>query len=184
MKWFLKTWVLTDEKKIKHTSSLNQTTPWNTLPLNARIDDGPCNQEKNWRKSEKKSFRSKQLEICKTRTEKSSPDVFIFNVILAGQNMVTDAGQVTTCKCKFKARPMITNKGVKNEEPPKNMGFNGKNFEYFTQKKYTSSIDQTNLWNTRSLNAAIDDGPCNQEEINCRKIEKSIQVKTVRTLQD
>ena len=52
------------------------------------------------------------------------------------------------------------------------------------RKKYTSSINQTTLWNTRSLNAAFGDGLCNQEEKNCRKIEKSIQVKTVETLQD
>ena len=44
-----------DEKKLKYTSSLDQTTPWNTFPLNARIDDRPCNQqEKTWRKIEKK----------------------------------------------------------------------------------------------------------------------------------
>ena len=54
-------------------------------------------------KLKKKTFRSKQLEICKTGTEKSSPDVFNFNVILAGQDMVTDAGLATTCRRKFKA---------------------------------------------------------------------------------
>ena len=70
----------------------------------------------------------------------------------------------------------------------KNMGFNGKQFEDFRQKN-TSSLAQTSLaqttpWNTRPLNTAINDGPCNQEEINCRTIEKSIQVKTGGTLQN
>ena len=60
-------------------------------------------KEKNEEKLKKKTFRSKKLEICKTRTEKSSADVFIFNVILAGQDMVTDAGQATIMIRKFKA---------------------------------------------------------------------------------
>ena len=48
----------------------------------------------------KKSFRSELLELCKTRTEKSSPDMFNFYVILAGHDMVTDAGRNTTCRRK------------------------------------------------------------------------------------
>ena len=69
---------------------------------------------------------------------------------------------------------------------PKTWVLTGKSSNFSDEKKikYTSSIDQTTPWNTRSLNAAIDDGPSNQEEINCRKIEKGIQVKTVGTLQD
>ena len=43
------------------------------------------------------------------------------------------------------------------------MGFNGKQFEDFRRKKNTSSLAQTTPCNTRPLNAAIDDGPCNQE---------------------
>ena len=43
------------------------------------------------------------MEICKTRTEKLSPDVFNFNVILAGQDKATDAGQATKFKRKLKA---------------------------------------------------------------------------------
>ena len=65
-------------------------------------------------------------------------------------------------------------------------GFNGKKFEYFRQKnkiKYTSSIDQTTPWNTGSLNGATHDETCNQEEMNYRRSEKSIQVETVGTLQ-
>ena len=37
-----------------YTSSLDQTTPSHTRPLNATIEDGPCNQEKiNWEKLKK-----------------------------------------------------------------------------------------------------------------------------------
>ena len=49
--------------------------------------------------------------------------------------------------------------------------------------KYTSSSDQPTPWNTRSPNAANYDGTCIQEEINCRRNEKNIQVETVGTLQ-
>ena len=65
------------ERKNIYNSSHNQTTPWNTPPLNATIDDGTWSQEEiNWRKNEK-AFRWKLLEICNTRTKKSSPDMFI-----------------------------------------------------------------------------------------------------------
>ena len=35
---------ISDEEKMKNTSSLNQTTPWNTRPLNTTIEYGPCKQ--------------------------------------------------------------------------------------------------------------------------------------------
>ena len=50
-------------------------------------------------KLEKKAFRTKQLELYKTGTKKSSPDMFNFDVILAGH----DAGRATTCRRKCKA---------------------------------------------------------------------------------
>ena len=47
----------------------------------------------------KKAFRLNLLEISKTRNKKSSPDLFNFYVVLAGHDMVTDAGKATTCRC-------------------------------------------------------------------------------------
>ena len=42
------------QKKIKNTSSIDQTTPWKTRSLNAAIDDKPRNGEEiNCRKNEK-----------------------------------------------------------------------------------------------------------------------------------
>ena len=61
-KYLSKSWVLvennlkiSDETKTKNTSSFNQTTPRNSRPRSATIDDWPCNQDekrlkKNWRK--------------------------------------------------------------------------------------------------------------------------------------
>ena len=71
----------------------------------------------------KKAFRSKLLELCKTRTKKSSPDMFNFYVIFVGHDMVTDTGKATTCGYKFKA-PSLQTKSTKNEEHFENMGFN------------------------------------------------------------
>ena len=66
------------------------------------------------------------------------------------------------------------------------MSFSKKQFEDFRQKKtqYTSSVDQTTSCNRRPLNARIVDGPCNQDEITRRRIEKSFQIRTVGSLQD
>ena len=74
------------------------------------------------------------MELCKTRTKKSSPHMFNFYVFLAGHDNVGDAGSATTCRCKFKA-PSLQTKCTKNEGPPENMGFKGKQFEDFRRKK-------------------------------------------------
>ena len=51
----------------------------------------------------KKAFRIKLLELCKTTSKKSSPDMFNFWVISAGYDMANDAGRATKCKRNFKA---------------------------------------------------------------------------------
>ena len=51
----------------------------------------------------KKAFRIKLVEFCKSRTMKSSPDLFHFYVISAGQDMANDAGRATTCERLFEA---------------------------------------------------------------------------------
>ena len=72
--------------------------------------------------------------------------MFIFYVVLAGQDTVTDAVRATTCTRKFNATSLQT-KSTKKEGPFENMGFNGKNFKSLDEKKlkYTSSFDQTTL---------------------------------------
>ena len=60
----------------------------------------------------------------------------------------------------------------------------GEQFEDFRQKekiKDVSSLDRTTPRNKRPLKATIDDRFYSQEEINQRKIEKSIQNKTFGT---
>ena len=55
--------------------------------------------EKNLKKKE---FRSKLLELYKTRAKKASPDPFILDVVLASYEMVIDASRASTCTQTFK----------------------------------------------------------------------------------
>ena len=133
----------------------------------------------------KKAFRKKPLELCKTRTKKSSPDLFNFYVISARYDMVNDAGRATTCRRNFKA-PWLQTERTKNEGSSEKMSFNGEQFENFNQKKtkkYQSPYgEQKN--EPQDPEAKTEHEPISQEEIDWSIFEKSIQNKTVRTLQD
>ena len=72
----------------------------------------------------KKAFTKKLLEICKTRTKKSSPDLFNFYVISAGLDMSNDAGRAITCRRIFKA-PILQTERTKNEGFTEKLSFNG-----------------------------------------------------------
>ena len=65
------------------------------------------------------------MELGKTRTKMSIPDMFNFYVTLAGHDMVNDAGRAAHVLAQNQ-RPMITNESAKKEGPSENMGFNGK----------------------------------------------------------
>ena len=58
--------------------------PWKTEQKNhktprAKIEHEPCSHRKKLTEAKmKKPFRIKLLELCKTRTKKSSPDLFNF----------------------------------------------------------------------------------------------------------
>ena len=110
----------------------------------------------------KKAFRSKLLELCKTGTKKSSPDMFNFDLILAGHGMISDAGRATTCRRKFTA-PSLRTKCTKMKDLPKTWVLRGKQFEDFRRKKKNRNIildlSKTTQWNTRTLIASIEEGP-------------------------
>ena len=133
----------------------------------------------------KKAFRKELFELCKTRTKKSSPDLFIFLLISVGRDMAHYAGRATTCRRNFKAAWLQTEL-TKNEGPSEKMSFNGEQFENFKSKKPKNPIIlwRTKQKNHKTLKAKIEPEPFSQEEINWSKIERSIQNKTVRTLQD
>ena len=99
--------------------------------------------------------------------------------------MANDAGRATTWRRNFKA-PWLQTERAKNDGPSEKMSFNGEQFEIFKPKKSKNPIFlwRTEQKNHKSLKAKTEPDPCSQEEKNWRKFEKSIQKKTVRTLQD
>ena len=126
------------------------------------------------------------MELCKTRTKKSSPDLFNFYVISAGLDMASDAGRATTCWRNFKA-PWLQTERTKNEGPSEKTSFNREQLESFKpkkQKKIQSSYGKQNKRTTRPWKQKLNLNPCMEEVINWSQIEKIIQNKTVETLQD
>ena len=67
----------------------------------------------------------KLSELCKTRSKKSSPDMFNLYVVLTSHDTVTDVGRASFFKRNFNSSSLQT-KSPKNEGPSENMGFNGK----------------------------------------------------------
>ena len=62
--------------------------------------------------------------------------MFIFDLDLAGYDMVTDAGRANLCILKF-GGPSLPTKRTKIEGPFENMSFSKKPFESFNEKKNT-----------------------------------------------
>ena len=88
------------------------------------------------------AFISKLLKVCKTRAKKPSPDMFNFNVVLAGHNKVRDAGRAATCWLKCKA-PSLKTKSTKNEEPFGNKNkFSYKNRQEFSRKPKYAQLQE------------------------------------------
>ena len=85
-------------------------------------------------KTGKKAFKSELLEVCKTRTKKSSLHIINSFVVLAAHDMVADAGRATTCRLEFKA-PSLQTKVQKMNVFSKTWVLTGKQFEDFTRKK-------------------------------------------------
>ena len=108
-----KTWVYT-VKQFEHFIQEKESTlltstkqPRKRQSPSMQSEDEPRKQkETNWRKIVKKAFRLKLSGFCKTRTKKSSPEMFNFYVVLAGSDIITDAERATTCRCNFRA-PLI-----------------------------------------------------------------------------
>ena len=99
-----------------------------------RLNKALTNSRKYTKKRLKKAFRSRLLEICKTRAKKSSPDVFKFYVDVAGHDMVSDNGKGTTCRRTIEA-PSLQTKSTRNDGSSENMSFKGEQIEDFRQKK-------------------------------------------------
>ena len=121
----------------------------------------------------KKTFTKKLLEICKTITKKSSPDLFNFYVISAGHDMANDAGRATTCRRIFKA-PWLQTERIKNEKPTEKMSFNGETGWRLQTKKFKIPLLpwRTKQKNHKTPKAKTKHEPGSHEESKWSKIEK------------
>ena len=162
IKGFPKTWVLTAKQfeNIKPKKSKILVLVWRTKQKKHKTPQ--TRQEMNMnhvaRKNLteaklKKAFRIKLFELCKTRTKKSSPDLFNFLVALAGHEKVTDAKRATSCRRKIKAIWLRT-KIQKMKDVPK-MNFTEKLFEDFRpkRKKFPVLAERTKQRNHGTLKA-------------------------------
>ena len=90
-----------------------------------------------------KAFGKKLFKLCKSRTKKSSPDLFEFYVISAGHGMVNDAGRVATSRRSFKAHDKKQNiqkmKGLL-----KKRALTGNSLKFLNQKTKKSSLRMEN----------------------------------------
>ena len=85
------------------------------------------------------AFRSKLLELCKTRAKESSPDNFNFYVVLAGCDKISDPGRATA---GASSKPHHYKQNVqKVKHLPKTWVLRGKSFEDFRRKKGNIYLD-------------------------------------------
>ena len=126
----------------------------------------------------KKAFRIKLVEFCKSRTMKSSPDLFHFYVISAGQDMANDAGRATTCRCNFKA-PWLQTERTKTEEPSEKMSFNGETgwrFQTKKTKKIQSSHGEQNKSTTRLRRQKLNMNHVARKNLTEAKLKKGFRM--------
>ena len=191
MKSILKNWALTgnslknSNQNQKIQSSYGEQNKRTTRLWKHKLNMNHIASMKITEANLKKAFRMKLFELCKTRIEKSSPDLFNFYVISAGQGMANDDDRATKCRRNFQVSGLQIER-TKNEGHSEKMIFNGEHIENFKPKKPKNPIIlwRTKQKNHKTLEAKTEQQPCSQEEINWSKIEQIIQNKTVGTLQD
>ena len=84
----------------------------------------------------KKVFKLKLFILCKTRAKKSSPDMFIFCVVLVGHDLVTEIAGLPRANANSKLQ-FFKQKSTKNQGNYENMALNGKTVWSFQKKKNT-----------------------------------------------
>ena len=107
----------------------------------------------------------KLSELWKTRSKKSSPDMFNLYVVLTSLDTVTVVGRASIFRHNFKSSSLQT-KSTKNEGTSENMGVNGKTVCRFQTEKRTETIISTFQKKPnrkqRTLKVSIDHGPRKQ----------------------
>ena len=172
-----------EPKNQKIQSSYGKQNKRNTRPWRQILNMNHVARKKSTEAKLKKAFRIKLFELCKTRSEKSSPDLFKFletRLIMLWPMTMTGlprAGAVS--KPRDYKQNVQRMKGLL-----KKRALTGNSFKVSNQKtKKSNHLMDNKTKTTRPWRQKLNMKACSQEEINLSKIEKSIQNKTVWTLQ-
>ena len=134
-------------KKSKNPIFLWRTEQKNHKSLKAKTENEPCSQEEiNWRKTGK-NIQNKLFGLCKTRTKKSSPDLFNFYVSSAGHDMATDTGRAAMRRRNFKAPWLQKTERANMKGLLKKWSLTGNSFKFSNQKDKISSNRMENKTN-------------------------------------
>ena len=114
-------------KNQKIESSYGEQNKTTTRPQGKKLNKNHVARKKLTGAKLKKAFRKKLFELWKTRSEKSSPDLFNFFVNSADHAMANDDDRTTMCRRSFKA-PWLQTERRKNEGPSEKTSFNGEQF--------------------------------------------------------
>ena len=172
-------------KNQKIQSSYGEQNKRTTRPWRQNLNMNHVIRKKLTDANLKKAFRMKLFELCKTRNKKSSPDLIKFYVISAGHGIsmtmtgLPRAGGISKLRDYKQNVQKMTNLLKKWASTG-----NSLNFSKTKKPKNPVIVWRTKQKNHKTLEAKPEHEPCNQEEINWSKLEKSIQNKTVWTLQD
>ena len=166
-------WKFPTKKNQKIQSSYGEQNEITTKPRGQKLNMNHVARKNLIGAKLKKASTIKLLEICKTRTKKSSPDLFNFCVISADHDMAKDAGRATTCRRIFKA-PILQTERTKSEGPTEKMSFTGEQFENFKPKKLKNPVfaRRTKQKNHKTPKAKTKHEPGSHEGIKWSKNEK------------
>ena len=185
MKGLLKKWALTGNS-LKISNQKNQkieSSYWEQNKRTTRLCRQKLNMNRVLRKklteaNLKKAFRLKLFELCKTRTKKSSPDLFNFFIKLPSHDKANYAGRATTCRRIFKA-PWLQTERTKNEGPSEKLSFNGEQFEFFKPKnqKIQSSYGEQNKRTTRPRRQNLNMNHVIRKKLTEANLKKAFRIK-------
>ena len=105
-----------NQKNYKIQTSYGYQNKRTTRPWRQKLNMNHVARKKLTEGILKKASRIKLFELCKTRTKKSSPNLFNFYVISPGYDQANDDDRTTTCRRNFKALWLQTDR-TKYEGP-------------------------------------------------------------------
>ena len=127
-----------EPKNQKIQSSYGEQNKRTTRSWRQKLNMNHVSRKKLTEANLKKAFRMELFELCKTRTMKSSRDLFNFYIISAGHDMANDDDRATLCRCNFKAT-WLQRECIKIEGHSEKISFNGETVWRFQTKNFKNS---------------------------------------------